>query len=152
MRSISIIVLMTVGVACGPPATSQSSQSRAADRSSESADGCVQDSDCAANQICVADIGRCNSIEPAQCDLEAGDFCACASDAECPGGAYCNAQGLCEPNATPDPVTPPQGCAQNSDCTAGETCVNGDCVAQATPECRTDRQCPGGQRCVEAGR
>ncbi len=149
MRFVSIMVLITVGVACGPPTNAQN---RTTEWSGERAQGCVQDSDCAANQICLAEFGRCKSVERADCNLEAGEFCACASDAECPDGAYCNGEGLCELNATsaPNPVPPPQRCLQNADCAADQLCVDGACVGQATPECRTDRQCPGGQRCVEA--
>jgi len=150
LRSISIITLMTASVACGPPA---SSQTRIADRSGERAADCTQDSDCDSDQFCLPDVGQCDEIEPAECNLQTGDVCACASDAECPDGAYCNTQGLCELNVTsepaPDPVAP-EDCGQNADCAAGESCVDGACVEQASPECRTDRQCPGGQRCVEA--
>ena len=145
LRLISLIVLMTAGIACGPPAASQT---RTPDRSPAQPAGCLEDSDCAANQFCSSELGRCDDLQAPECDLEAGDFCACSTDGDCPDGSYCNEQGLCELSASPNPnpVTPPEGCAQNTDCAANEECVEGACVERPEPQCRTDRQCPDGQR------
>jgi hypothetical protein len=104
--------------------------------------GCSLNSDCPSPLVC----GR---------DLECRDQCASARD--CVAGDVC-ADGTCVATTDPDYVdggllqgdssananvgTP---CTLNSDCPTTLICVNSMC----TPQCREDRDCAGGQSCVQ---
>jgi len=114
----------------------------------DSADGCVQDSDCGDGQQCTTD--TCDLVHGCQYDPRPGP---CDDGIDCTLDDICVA-GLCQPGewavcddgnpCTDDACDSAQGCTHTpaiggcddgDPCTTGDTCLNGWCAPGTGPDC-----------------
>ncbi len=90
---------------------------------------CLVDGDCLRAEICDRLGHRCKA-PPARCD----------DDGDCPQDYVCAREsGLCRFRPVP--------CTEDAECGAGQVCAGGFCAPAA--ECRADRDCPAGARCLD---
>ena len=104
--------------------------------------GCYTDWDCGAGESCGSD-GYCYR------DAE------CLYDWECPSAEYCEVDGICYPDSwclvdadcprdtfcAADHTCEAYGCYSNADCAPGFSCGGDGICYEATPLCRSDRDC-----------
>lgn len=86
-----------------------------------------------------------------------GAFCSqsCAQDADCPNQSLCqrlsNGGGACVPDGSQETQTPfGTPCERPSDCDNG-LCLDDDVEIYCTLTCESERDCPEGADCFEAG-